>query len=296
MGSSGFAKWAAGAVIWALALVAILVLPAFAQTQPITVATSAANKIKLADRQRLLTEQMGRSVCLVMGGIDPGGESDKARGSADLFYTTMMALRSGDENMAILPEKNVTVLTALEAVGPMFATYRAATLQIGAGDLHSVPVTQVMTLGDPLLDLSNDLVDRVRAAYGDASKGQLADTVELARRQSMLSQKLTKEICFVALNIDSERMLPRLIETLNAFKDAQAVLERGDVTRGILKPSVAMARKLEAVGEAWEPLAEIADWVASGGDLERDELKEMIALSNKLLFKCKQAARSYAKL
>ncbi|SDF86065.1 type IV pili methyl-accepting chemotaxis transducer N-terminal domain-containing protein [Sulfitobacter delicatus] len=296
MRKSQFGKWVAGAAIWALTLAAVLALPAFAQVQPTTVAGSAANKIKLADRQRLLTEQMGRSVCLVMGGIDPGAESDKARGSADLFHATMLALRTGDENMAILPEEDPGVLTALEAVGPMFATYRAATLQVGAGDMHSVPVSQVMMLSDPLLDLSNALVERVRAAHGGKANRQLADTVELARRQTMLSQKLTKEICFVALNIDRDRMLPRLTETLRAFETAQSALERGNAAQGILKPTPAMAGKLKAVRELWTPLAEIAERVATGGALEEAALKDMIVLSNKLLFKTKQAARSYAKL
>ena len=269
---------------------------ASALVQPTTPEGSAFNKIKLADRQRLLTEQMGRSVCLVMGGIDPGAESDKARGSADLFHATMVALRTGDENMAILPEQDPGVLAALEEVGAMFATYRAATLQVGAGDLHSVPVEQVMTLSDPLLALSNALVDRVRAAHGGGGDRQLADTVELARRQTMLSQKLTKEICFVALNIDRERMSQRLSETLQAFETAQATLERGSAAQGIKRPPPTMVKKLKAVRTLRTPLAEIAEEVAEGGSLTPDDLREMIALSNKLLFKCKQAARSYAKL
>lgn len=289
-------KWVVCAAMCALSLVQWPVSAAMAQVQPTTVAGSAANKIKLADRQRLLTEQMGRSVCLVMGGIDPGAESDKARGSADLFHATMLALRTGDENMAILPEEDRAVLAALDAVGPMFATYRAATLQVGAGDLHSVPVSQVMSLSDPLLDLSNALVEQVRTAHGGAANRQLADTVELARRQTMLSQKLTKEVCFVALNIDRDRMLPRLADTLRAFEGAQAALERGNAAQGILKPNPAMARKLEAVRELWTPLAEIAEQVVAGGALDDDGLKDMISLSNKLLFKCKQTARSYAKL
>ena len=280
------------------ALVAALVLPGVAPAlvQPTTPEGSAFNKIKLADRQRLLTEQMGRSVCLVMGGIDPGAESDKARGSADLFHTTMVALRTGDENMAILPEADPGVLAALEEVGAMFATYRAATLQVGAGDLHSVPVEQVMTLSDPLLALSNALVDRVRAAHGGRGDRQLADTVDLARRQTMLSQKLTKEICFVALNIDRDHMLARLSETLQAFESAQATLERGNAAQGIRKPTPALTKKLAAVRALWTPLAEIAEAVAGGATLTQEDLREMIDLSNKLLFKCKQAARSYAKL
>jgi hypothetical protein len=272
------------------------VAPVDAQVQPTTVEGSAANKVKLADRQRLLTEQMGRSVCLVMGGIDPGSESDKARGSADLFHATMMALRTGDENMAILPEEDPDVLAALDTVAAVFATYRAATLQVGAGDLHAVPVGQILALSDPLLDLSNTTMRAVEQAHGPKGNRMLSQTIELARRQIMLSQKLTKEICFVALNINRAEMLSRLKGTLAAFSEAQDALERGNPAAGIMPPAPGLAKKLAGVRQLWDPFAQIANDVAAGAALDEAGLMAVVDLSNKLLFKCKQAARSYAKL
>ncbi len=266
------------------------------QVQATTPDGSAANKIKLADRQRLLSEQMGRSICLVMGGIDAGSEADKARGSAELFQATMLALRTGDENMAILPERDAAVLAALDDVAVLFETYRAATFQVGAGDLHSVPVSQILRLGDPVLDLSDAVMTAVQAVHASAKKPSVTSTVELARRQTILTQTLVKQLCFAALGIDRASMRTRLGATVMAFAAAQDALEKGDVANGILRPTGPIAKKLTAVRALWTDLAAIADVVVRGEPLDDAGLKAVVELSNKILFKCKQVARSYAKL
>ncbi|MGC1495100.1 MAG: type IV pili methyl-accepting chemotaxis transducer N-terminal domain-containing protein [Sulfitobacter sp.] len=264
--------------------------------QTITVSQNAVNKIKLADRQRLLSEQLGRSICLVMGHIDAASESDRARGSADLFDTTMRALRSGDENMGLLAETNVDVLAALDHVEEISVTYRAAALQVGAGDLHAVPIGQIMQLSDPLLHRSNEALAVIENTYGDVRNAKRVKTVELARRQTVLSQKLMKEICFVSLNINQGRMISSLAASLAEFERAQVLLEQGSLPDGVLHPTPRLAKKLAAVRGLWDEFALSAHKVAAGRNLTTAELEELVTLSNQLLFKCKQAARAYAKL
>ena len=280
--------------VWRCVFVIAFFLTAPAVTgQTISPRKNAENKIKLADRQRLLSEQMGRSICLVMGQIDAGSESDKARGSADLFDSTMRALRTGDENMGLLAEDNAEILAALENVEAISRTYRAATLQVGAGDLHSVPVSQILRLSDPLLAQSNALLATIEAVYDNGIGTGHAKTIELARRQTMLTQKLAKEICFVNLKVDRATMLARLSSTVEEFERAQIALEQGGVTQGIEKPTPKTAKKLAAVRMLWDEFALLARSVEAGTTLSNAELEAMVDLSNRILFKCKQAARSY---
>ncbi len=264
--------------------------------QTITASKNATNKIKLADRQRLLSEQLGRSICLVMGHIDAASESDKARGSADLFDTTMRALRDGDENMGLMAETSADVLAALDRVEEISVTYRAAALQVGAGDLHAVPVGQIMLLSDPLLSRSNDALDIIVSTYGDAKSTSRVKTVELARRQTMLSQKLMKEICFVSLNIEHTHMIANLSTSIVEFERAQILLEHGSMVEGVLPPTPKRAQKLAVVRGLWDEFAVTARNVAAGRQLNTAELENLVHLSNQLLFKCKQAARAYATL
>ena len=264
--------------------------------QTITAPKNASNKIKLADRQRLLSEQLGRSICLVMGHIDAASESDKARGAADLFDSTMRALRTGDENMGLLAENSPDVLAALDRVEEVSVTFRAATLQVGAGDLHSVPVSQIMRLSAPLLDRSNAVLEVIESNYGGTGNAKRVKTVELARRQTMLSQKLMKEICFVSLNIDRTSMMAALSVSLAEFERAQLLLEHGSRTAGILPPTPTLDKKLAAVRVLWDEFAATARDVERGQTLDTAEVEAMVDLSKRLLFKCKQAARSYAKL
>lgn len=279
----------------ALAWVAAASGPAAAE--PITPQENAANKLNLADRQRLLTEQMGLAICLVMGDVNVASASDKARGSADLFDTTMRALRGGDTNMGILPEESPDVLGAIDHVEALFSTYRAATLQVGAGDLHSVPVTQIMTLSEPLLGRADAMMDVFDRVYGAAAGGaSQRKTLDLARRQTMLTQKLAKEVCFASLGIDTAEMTARARQTISQFENAQRTLEEGDPGRGILTPNLRRMKKLEAVRALWAPYAKRARAMALGGGAggSAEDLEELVKMSNVLLFKTKQAARSYA--
>ena len=281
--------------VWLCVFAITLVLMAtMVAGQTISPQKNVENKIKLADRQRLLGEQMGRSICLVMGQIDAGSESDKARGSADLFDTTMRALRTGDENMGLLAEYNVEILKALENVQAVSETYWAATLQVGAGDLHSVPVSQILRLSDPLLEQSNALLVKIETVYGSGSGAGRAKTIEMARRQTMLTQKLAKEICFVNLNIDHSTMMVRLSRTVEEFEQAQVALEHGSRAQGIESPTPKLAKKLADVRVLWDEFSLVARAVENGKILSTAELEAMVDLSNRILFKCKQAARGYS--
>ncbi len=264
--------------------------------QTISATKNAANKIKLADRQRLLSEQLGRSTCLVMGHVDAASESDKARGAADLFNSTMRALHTGDENMGLLVEKNADVLASFDQVEEISRTFLAAALQVGAGDLHSVPVGQVMQLSDPLLHRLNATLAVIENTYARTGNVRQVKTVELARRQTMLSQKLMKEICFVSLNIDRSTMMVRLSESLTEFEQAQLMLEQGSASDGVLSPTPALMKKLAAVRVLWDEFSKTARDIERGRVLNTVELEDIVMLSNRLLFKCKQAARAYAKL
>ena len=141
--------------------------PASANT--ITPEKNAFNRVKLLERQILLSEQIGTAVCLMLADIKAESQSDKARGAADLFATVQLALRTGDENMAILPEGSANVLTALDEIDAVFHTFRAATLQLVNNDLHSVPASQIMRLDDILMVLVRTAVDTVGVEYGKAS-------------------------------------------------------------------------------------------------------------------------------
>ena len=58
-----------------------------------------------------------------MADIAAASQSDKARGAATLFSTVQAALRTGDENMAILPETSSDMTCKLDQIDEIFATY-----------------------------------------------------------------------------------------------------------------------------------------------------------------------------
>ena len=256
---------------------------------------NAFNRVKLLERQILLSEQIGTAVCLMLADIKAASQSDKARGAVDLFATVQMALRTGDENMAILPETSGDVLDALNAIDTVFDTFRAATLQLVNNDLHSVPVSQVMRLDDTLGVLVRRAVDLVGDEYGQAD-GVLSmrTTQTAARRQTMLTQRVAKDLCYITIDINADEMREELLRTVAMFETTHGHLRFGKVSEGIVRPPApAVSKKLEAVDILWSQLAALLNEAVSDETNSVDTLIKALDLSNKLLFKTKQVARSY---
>jgi hypothetical protein len=206
-----------------------------------------------------------------------------------------LALRTGDENMAILPETSAEVLAALDAIDTVFGTFRAATLQLVNNDLHSVPVSQVMRLDDTLMMLVGRAVDQVGDEYGQA-RGVLSmrTTQSAARRQTMLTQRVTKDLCYITIDINADEMREELLRSVALIEKTHGYLRFGKVSEGIVRPpEPAVRKKLEAVDALWVQLAALLNEAASEETTSVDTLKKALDLSNKLLFKTKQVARSY---
>lgn len=260
----------------------------------ITPEKNAFNRIKLLERQILLSEQIGVAVCLMLADVQSASQSDKARGAADLFASVQNALHIGDENMAILPETSDPVLQTLKQIDDVFYTFRAATLQLVNNDLHSVPASQVMRLDDVLMELVNNAVEVVAHEYGAASgdKAKRA-TQSLARQQTLLTQRLIKDMCYIMLDINTDAMRTELQDTISTFDTSQTQLRKGSGS-GTLRtpPKPAAIKKLNAVDALWGEMAALARPATSQAPVTQDDLLKVLDLSNKLLFKTKQVARS----
>ena len=121
-------------------------------------------------------------------------------------------------------------------------------------------------------------------------------TQSLARTQTLLTQRVAKDLCYIAIDINAETMRQELRETLDAFAQTQAQLRKGKRSANIVPPPKAsVVKKLDAVDVLWAEMSELAEGAMQGGPGTIDALVKVLDLSNKLLFKTKQVARSYGR-
>ncbi|MEO0937029.1 MAG: type IV pili methyl-accepting chemotaxis transducer N-terminal domain-containing protein [Pseudomonadota bacterium] len=252
-------------------------------------------RINLAGRQRMLTQRMAKAVCFFMAGIEPGRQSDMAWLAENEFRTALGTLRDGEPTLGIGPATEPEVLAQLQEIDEMFQTYGAAVQQLIHGDWHTIVVAQLLALNPEVLAASHEAVQLMQASAGDNGKDPaFAKTVNVAGRQRMLSQLMSKTFCFVKLGIDVAAQRERLEKAMSDFDTALKDLQTGSAALGLIEPPNSLARsQLERVAQTWAEFRAPLDRAVRGDPITPDDIAIIAGLNERLLSESNTVVKMY---
>lgn len=241
-----------------------------ANPEPITARQDAVRKINLSGRQRMLSQRIAQAACHAEMGVDRDANLRILAEATGLYHSTLQALRNGSDEMGILPEKDPSVIAALDAVGEIWPAFRDATEGVRLSDTGALDA--IARTNTALLARSNDVVQALVASRGDAVvAADLAQTIDVAGRQRMLSQRIAKGACFVARGIDGAAA--ELIDSIALFEASHAALLGGDADRGIVAaPFDELLAQLMIVDAGWADLRDAARRASGGQALSTADL------------------------
>ncbi len=133
------------------------------------------------------------------------------------------------------------------------------------------------------------------AANAAVSKQDMANTINKAGKQRMLTQKMTKEVLFIALNIDVEMNRDELESTIELFDKTLHGLINGDTYLGLIttkNPNI--LAKLKQVKSLWKHFQENLNAIQKG-DISSDVLAAINEQNIPLLHKMDEAVKTYEK-
>lgn len=187
----------------ALVLMAVGLLPAAVQAS-----SDMGDAINIAGRQRMLTQKMSKEILLIAAGIDVAGNQDNLKKTATLFDASLKGLQDfGHANIA----------AQLKVVTGLWETFHKHVSAVLAGDTSKDVLLKIATENMPLLTNMNTTVQMYTKAAGSTMSQDLADTINIAGRQRMLTQKMSKEILLIALGIDTASNTENLQKTAELF-------------------------------------------------------------------------------
>lgn len=257
-------------------------------------ASEYATIINLSGRQRMLTQKMSKEMLLVANGIEAEANRASLVQTADLFDRTLKGLRDGDASVGLPPTGSAVIRRQLDKVEALWGPFR--TLVATVVDGGEVDVAKVAELNLPLL---KDMNTAVRLYEKDAFKatGRSAGVViNLAGKQRMLTQKMSKEALLVALQHDTDNNRSNVRATASLFDRTLKGLRDGDADLelpGTSDPAVrAQLDKVDGLWQSFRPLVERAGGV-DGGTLGNDELQRLAELNLPLLKEMNQAVMMY---
>lgn len=251
--------------------------------------------MNLAGRERMLTQQLTRNACFVMAGVAPERFAQRTEDNVKDFDRVLIGLRDGDAELGLLPETDPGVLAALDEIEALWDQFRPAAQQISAGDFHTIPMQQLVSLNMATLKQMHETVMTMADIYtNDNMPPDLLKTVAVAGRQRMLSQKVSKEVCFKIIGLDGLGA-PELVDaTIQEFDDAMALLMTGSEANGILPPpNDATLAQLQVTNATWQEFKQLVTDIRDDADVPEETKIRLSNLSDQVLKEMNAAVQLY---
>jgi len=234
----------------------------------------SGNVINLAGKQRMLTQKMSKEALFVAKGIDVDNNKANLDKTVALFDKTLKGLISGDTQLGLPKTENPEILAQLTVVKELWVPFKSS---IEKGNLKAISEQNI-----PLLKNMNKAVQMYAKASGSKLDPAMAQTINLAGRQRMLTQKMTKELLLAANGIDAEANKANAKKTFNLFKTTLSDL----IAKAPNTEIKAQLNVVKGLMEEYQPIIE-------NGDTSNEALKKAEGLNMKLLKESNKAVQMY---
>ncbi|MEM9185909.1 MAG: type IV pili methyl-accepting chemotaxis transducer N-terminal domain-containing protein [Planctomycetota bacterium] len=280
----------------ALALVFACLVSGSAAAEP--TGEQWARVLNLSGRQRMLTQKMSKEALFITHGVEADRLRGDLAGTTTLFEETLAALRDGDESLGLPATENPRIVKQLDEVQSMYLELKPLFDAVAAGAVLSAEQTRdLASKNPPLLKEMNKAVKMYersakKTLTGDAKS---AVVINLAGKQRMLTQKMTKECLLVQLDVSASDNLLNLRETTSLFDRTLAGLIGGDEDLELPATTDPETRaQLDRVSALWSEIAPTFQAVLSGDrSLSKEELANLATANVELLKEMNKGVRLF---
>ncbi len=252
-----------------------------------------SQRIDYAGKLRMLSQRIPAAACNLQAGVAPDVSGAIMVDAKAEFQRIVAGLEMGDDELGILgAEDDRRVLADLAALKDVWgAIQHDATETPSDGD-----VVVLAERSATLLDRAQTLTSTVAIEYADPTALLQANaiTIDVAGRQRMLAQRISKNACLLASGHVDDAAVAELEAAKSTYDVSLGALRFGMEEAGIVPPP---SPEIEA------GLAEIAaDWQAvqpllaraAGGDLSLEERAQIFTAMNGLTGKMNTLVGIYA--
>jgi len=201
--------------------------------------------INLAGKQRMLTQKMSKEALFIAKGIDKDANIKNLKATSSLFDKTLKGLVAGDSGLNLPATTNKDILAQLKVVSDLWTPFKANVDKVASGSADKATLEAIAKENIPLLKNMNKAVQMYAKASGSSLDPAMAKTINLAGKQRMLTQKMTKELLLVANGIDADANKANIKKTADLFENTLNDLIAG-TNNGDIKAQLEVVKKLWA--------------------------------------------------
>lgn len=241
-----------------------------------------SQRINLSGKLRMLSQRVVAAACYVHSGASVESSSEVLQSATQEFSRITAALEFGDEQLGVIGvEERRRTLAGINKMNELWAPIAAYTpVNATTDDLSAMAMQSA-----DVLRIAKKLVSQISGQYTNPSAMRQADSliIDLAGRQRMLAQRISKNACLISNGINVEAATAELQAARDVFGSSLFALRNGMPEMGILPPTTEeLEVSLTQVITRWEAVQPLLDNVVNSGTLSDDDLAVMFSTGNAL--------------
>ena len=253
--------------------------------------------INLAGKQRMLTQKMSKESLLIFLKINPKENAKKLKQSYTLFDKTLKGLLYGDKDLNLVPSNDKKVEAKLKEVLELWKPFKQRVQKIASfKGLSNKTFDYIDKHNLPLLKTMNEAVTLyTKLGSKGGSKLKMANDINLAGKQRMLTQMISKDLLLYQANINPKRALKSLTNSIKLFDKTLKGLYEGDKELNLVGTKLPNIRaQLDKVKQNWQEVKPLI--LKAIKDKKNQKLtKEIIAKLDKTKYEMNKGVELYTK-
>lgn len=258
-----------------------------------------AQRIDLSGKLRMLSQRVVAAGCYVQAGIETDATSALLMSAAEEFKLITAALEVGNPDLGIYgKEADPKIRATIKRLHALWDPMALTVDRVLAGTSTQADISDLARQSEPLLDMAKGLVAAVTAEYslGAALVMRDALAIDIAGRQRMLSQRISKDVCLLAAGVDVENAMADLALTAETFDTSITALRGGMPSVGLVAPTDAdVIADLDIAVADWKTVQSKVVDVLAGKPIDVDLLDQMFEQANILTADMNQVVIDYTK-
>ncbi|MEO5353396.1 MAG: type IV pili methyl-accepting chemotaxis transducer N-terminal domain-containing protein [Magnetococcus sp. XQGC-1] len=282
--------------VWAVFLALCFLLPGLAGAGATPAEMSVL--INLAGKQRMLSQKMAKEMLLVISGVHAAENRYNLEGTAILFDRTLKGLLQGDAGLGLVRIDHPDIMAQLHVVSHAWTPFQKHVRDVLTGAISRSALARMADDNLLLLESMSKAVEMYVALAGqdegDARQAKMYTVINMAGRERMLIQKMTKELLLIANGLEPEGNRVALRKTVDLFERSLDALLEGSAELGIPGTRDAGLRnQLGTVKGLWSRYRPILDAVVvnGAGSIQPGDLDKAAQINLRLLGEMNMAVK-----
>jgi hypothetical protein len=235
---------------------------------------NAEERINFSGKLQMLSQRVPSAACHLNRGIDVDGAGALLAGATAEFEKILAGLELGDADLNLQQaETRRKTLFAIAELRDHWEPMKDAALAVADGTATTEEIEVIFAENMLVLRYAQRLVEELVKQYANpnaTTRSQLMQ-IDIAGRQRMLTQKMSKETCLIGSSYETETTADDLAGTVGIFEASLEALRFGMPVVGIAPPpNPAILDGLGGVHNDWSAVKPYISQTLAGTELDEE--------------------------